>query len=160
MVLLKIHIAPAYILPCFEVTKRMKMRNSIVVAATAQGCRLLPHARTPVAYWNDCGRVRLKGSQARLACSYFAKVQPCGPDFTNRNRTQVNTYFFVRFHIGVKVNSLAFAIGNFRPYSSEFVSQHVAAVFGLSSNQPPEKRKKKKQCGEKGTANPVYELVT
>ena len=76
------------------------------------------------------------GSQAWLACSYFAKVQPCGSDFTHRNRAQVNTYHlllssFFLFNVWVKVNSLTFAIGNFCPYSSKFVSQHVAAAVWL-----------------------------
>ena len=56
-----------------------------------QRCRL-PHTRTPVACWNDVGRIWLTGSPALLACSYFSKAQPCELDFTHRNQTQVNTY--------------------------------------------------------------------
>ena len=112
-----------------------------------QGCRL-SHACTPVVCWNDVGHIQLTGSWARLASSYLAKAQGCRPDFTYGSWTQVNTSClllssFVRFHVWVKVSSLAFVIRNFRPYPSEFVSQHVAA--GLSSNQPPGK----KQHGEK-----------
>ena len=111
----------------------------------------------PVAGWNDVRRTWLTGSWAQLVCSYFTRVQPCRLDLTHRNRTQVNTYClllssFVCFHVKVKVSSLAFAIRNFRPYSSEFVS-HVAAAVGLSSNQSPAKQQRR----EKRKANPVYE---
>ena len=106
-----------------------------------QGCRL-PHARTPAACWNDVGHIRFTGSQARLACSYFANVQQCRLDLTYQNRTQVNAYClllssFVHFHVRVK------AMGNFRPYSSEFVSQHVpAAAISLQQKSNTEKKGK------------------
>ena len=81
----------------------------------------LPRARTPEACWNDIGCIWLTCSRARPACSYFTKTQPCGPDFLRKNWTQVNTYHLllfsvVHFHVQVKVNSLAFAIGNFHHY--------------------------------------------
>ena len=44
--------------------------------------------------------------------------------------------------------SIAFAIGNFRPYSSDFVSHHVAAAISLQQENNAEK---------KGKANLVYE---
>ena len=99
--------------------------------------------------WNDVGRIRLTGSRAQLACSYFVKVQPSRPDFTHQNRTQVNAYHlllssFVHCHVWVKVNSLAFMIQNFRPYSSKFVSQHVAAA-AISLQQKNNTEKKGKQ---------------
>ena len=105
----------------------------------------LPHPHTPMACWNDIGRVRLTGSWAWLACSYFTKVQPCGPDFTHQSRAQVNTYHlllssFVHCHVWVKVNSLAFVIGNFHPYSSEFVSQHVSAAVWLKQQSTSSKK--------------------
>ena len=111
----------------------------------------------PVACWNGVGRILLTGSQAWLACSYFTKAQPWGPDFTHRNLTQVNTYHlllssFVRFHVRVKVNSLAFAIRTFCPYSSKFISHVAAAVrlkAALSLQQKSNMKKKRK-------ANPVY----
>ena len=92
----------------------------------------------PVMCRNGVGCILLTVSQARLACSYFAKVQPCGPDCTYGNWTEVNTCrlllsSFVPFNGGVKVNSLAFTIGNFRPYLSEFVSQNVAAAVWLKA---------------------------
>ena len=102
--------------------------------------------------WNDVGHIRLTGSQAWLACSYFAKVQPCGLDFTHWNQTQENTYrlllsSFVHFLVWVRVNGLTFVIRNFRPYLSEFVSQHIAtAVWQQKSN-----------AEKKVKANPVYE---
>ena len=98
--------------------------------------------------------IRLTGSQAWLACSYFTKVQLCGQDVTHQNQTQVNIYrlllsSFARFHVWVKVNSLAFAIGNFCPDSKEFVSQHAAAAVrlkaALSLQQKSNAEKKGKQ---------------
>ena len=50
------------------------------------------HVRTPVECWNGIRHIRLTCSRARLACSYFAKAQPCRPYFTHWNRTKVNTY--------------------------------------------------------------------
>ena len=44
-------------------------------------------------------------------------------------------------HFIVKVNSLAFAFGNFRPYSSEFVSQHVTAAAVRLKQQPTSRKK-------------------
>ena len=104
--------------------------------------------------WNDIGRIRLNVLRARLVCSYFAKAKPCGPDFTHQNRIQVNTCHlllssFVCFHFQVEVNSLAFAVRNFHPYSSEFVSQHAAAAVWLkaaiSLQQKSNTEKKRKQ---------------
>ena len=124
---------------------------------TQQGCRL-PWARMPVMCRNGVGCILLTVSQARLVCSYFATTQLCRPDFTHWNRTQVNTYrqllsSFVRFPVGVKVNSLAFTIRNFHSHSSEFVSQHVAAAVQLKaaiSLQQKSNTKKKRK------ANQVY----
>ena len=111
-----------------------------------QGCRL-PQTHMPVVCWNDIRRIQLTCSWAWLACSYFTKAQPRGLDFTHQNRTQVNAYrlllsfSFFCFHVRVKVNSLAFAIGNVHPYSSEFVSQHVAAAFRLKQQSASSKKK-------------------
>ena len=106
-----------------------------------------------MACWNGVGRILLTGSQAWLACSYFTKAQPWGPDFRHQNRTEVNTYHlllasFVGFSVGVRVSSLAFAIRNFHPYSSEFVSHVTAAVqlkAALSLQQKSYVKKKGKQ---------------
>ena len=112
----------------------------------------------PAACWNGVGRIQWTGLQARLACPYFTKAQPRRLDFTHRNQTQVNTYHlllssFVRFRVGVKVNSLAFTIGNFRPYLSEFVSQHVAGAVRLKAALILQQ---KSNANKKGKANPVY----
>ena len=56
-----------------------------------QGCRL-PHASTPVVCWNGIRHIWPPFSLAKLVCSYFAKVQPCGPDFTHQNQTWVNSH--------------------------------------------------------------------
>ena len=117
-----------------------------------QGCRL-PHTCTPVACWNDVGHIQLTGSW--VVYSYFAKAQSCRPDFTHRNQTQVNTSdlllsCFVCFHVRVKVNSLAFAIENFCPYSRNFVL-HVAAAVWLkqqsASTKKAMRRKKESKSG-------------
>ena len=59
---------------------------------------------------NDVRHIQLTCLQARLACSYFTKAQPCGTDFTHPNWTQVTTYHlllssFVRCHVQIKVNN-------------------------------------------------------
>ena len=87
----------------------------------------------------------LSGSWARLACSYFPKAQPCGPDFAHRNWTHVNTCClllssFVHFHVRVEVSCLIFAIGNFRPFLSEFVLQHVTAAVRLKQQSASSKK--------------------
>ena len=96
-------------------------------------------------------------SQARLTCSYFAKAQPCGPDFTHWNRTQVDTivcYFHRLFASMLKSRSIASLLRSRISFHTQANSFHMLLlVFGLSSNQPPPK----KQCGEKRKANPVYE---
>ena len=85
-----------------------------------------------------------------MACSYFAKAQPCGSDFTHRNRTQVNTRLLLSSFFSPAFmfeSRLAFAIGNFRPYLSKFVLQHVAAAVRLMQQSASRGKRK---------ANPVY----
>ena len=56
---------------------------------------------------------------------------------------------FVCCHVRLKVSRLTFAIENFRPYSSEFVSEHVTAAVqlkaALSLQQKSYVKKKGKQ---------------
>ena len=115
----------------------------------SQGGRL-PHACTSVACLNGIRHIELTCSWALLACSYFTKVQPCRLDFILRNQAQVNTFHvlllsFVCFH--VRVNSLAFTIRNFRPYSSEFVS-HVASVVRLKQHSASSKKSNAEKKGK------------
>ena len=62
---------------------------------------------------------------------------------------------FVRFRVEVEVKSLTFMIGNIHPYSSEFVSQHVAAAVqpeqqsAASKKSNKEKNEKQIQCVKK-----------
>ena len=111
--------------------------------------RGVPHTCTPVVCWNDSRHIRLTGSRAWLACSYFTKAKPCRPDFTCRNWSQVNTYClllssFVHFLVQVKVNSLTYVIRNFCPYSSKFVSHHVFAAVSLQQKSNAEKKRESK----------------
>ena len=133
----------------------------------SQGCRL-PQACT---CWNDIRRIPLTGSRARLVCSYFTKAQLCGPDFTHWNWTQENTHHlllssFVRFHVWVQVNSLTFVIGNFHPYSSEFISQMAISLQQKSNTEKKgkqiwrmKKRKETENDKTPGSEQPVAKSV-